>query len=272
MLRLLGIFHKRETLTRAMQDDDLRSASESIRRISGVSTPMSTPPSDALFNILHLENYEDSGPLNELHRPTDLGDIYERVGGRKYILILPPCDIMVRTKGGYRGSDSDLIKEGILAEIVDALPKGGLAWKLDYFLNRQSMFVDFKKAFSAKLLYLDLCVFNSDGSAKFKIQDPPAKLLIPAWMKRHQAVAKHLGKIVESYQYINPTGPQKDRINKLLTQADSESNLVGTINPDEGSIAMNFKRVARLLTPRSTALLKAYGEFLNRDAFDHSFI
>ncbi len=272
MIRLLGIFHNRETRTQAMQDDGLRSASEEIRRISGVSTPMSTPPSAALFNIQHLENYEDGGPLNELHRPTDLGDIYARVGGRKYILILPPCDIMVRTKGGCRGSDSDLIKEGILAEIVDALPKGGLAWELEHFVHGQSMFVDFKKAFSAKLFYLDLCVFNADGSAKFKIQDSPAKLLIPAWMKRHEFVAKQLLNIIESYRHINPTGPQKDRINKLLTRADSEMTLVGDIKPDEGSIVMNFRRIARLLTPRSTALLKAYGEFLNRDAFDHSFI
>ena len=181
MLRLLGIFQHKETRTRAIRDTSIRSASENIRRISGVSTPMSTQPSSAILDILHLENYEDAGPLNELHRPTELGDIYERNGGRRYILIVPQCDLMVRTKSGHRGSDSDTVKEGILAEIAEKEPRIGLGWKLEYFDPARRTFVGFKTAFSVKLLCLDLCVFNPDGSARFNLNDPVPNLLIPAW-------------------------------------------------------------------------------------------
>jgi hypothetical protein len=180
---------------------------------------------------------------------------------------------MVRTKAGFRGTDSDTIKEGIVAEIVDVAPKvPGLGWKLDYYLPEKTMYVDFKKTFSVKLICLDLCVFNSDGSAQFKIEAQPPHLLIPAWVKRHAVVAKQLQQILKIYQYIDPAGKQKSEFNRLLTKANNEMTFVGTVNPTEGSINMNFKRVGRLLTPRSTGLLKAYGEFLNRDAFDLSFI
>lgn len=273
LIRLLGIFHRSQTREKAISNEDLRTATENIRRISGVSTPITTPPGSALWQILHLENYEDEGPLNELHRPTDLGDIYERAGGRRYILIVPQCDLMVRTKAGFRGVDSDTIKEGIVAELVDVAPKvPSLGWKLDYYLPERTMYADFKKTFSVKLLCLDLCVFNSDGSAQFRIGAQPPNLLIPAWVKRHSVVAKQLQQILKTYQYIDPAGKQKGEFNRLLTKANNEMTFVGTVNPTESSINMNFKRVGRLLTPRSTGLLKAYGEFLNRDAFDHSFI
>lgn len=272
MIRLLGIFQDGETRTQAIRDKDLRSASENIRRISGVSTPISTPPSSALWSILHQENYEDAGHLNELHTPTDLGDIYEREGGRKYILMVPQCDLMVRTKGGYRGSDSDTIKEGTLAQIVEGEPKNRLGWKLEYYDSGRAMFVDFKKAFSVRLACLDLCVFNPDGAAKFNLKDPIPLLMIPAWIKRHKVIAKQLEQIFSTYRYIAPSGKQKGEISRHLTKADPEMTLWGTIDPDAGSIVMNFKRVGRLLPQRSVALLKAYGEFLNRDAFDHPFI
>lgn len=97
-------------------------------------------------------------------------------------------------------------------------------------------------------------------------------LLIPAWVKRHAVIAKQLQQILKTYEYVDPAGKQKGEFNRLLTKANNEMTFWGTVNPTQGSIDMNFKRVGRLLTPRSTGLLKAYGEFLNRDAFDHSFI
>jgi hypothetical protein len=221
---------------------------------------------------MHLENYEDASPLNELHRPTDLGDIYEREGGRRYILIVPQCDLMVRTRGGYRGSDSDTVKEGILAPIEEGEPKKDLEWRLEYYDSGRAWFVNFKKVFSVKLLCLDLCVFNADGSAKFNPANPIPQLLIPAWTKRHAVITKQLGQIIDTYRYIDPSGKQKSEINRHLTKANIEMTLTGTIDPEARAIVMNFKRVARLLPPRSLALMKAYGEFLNRDAFEHPFI
>jgi hypothetical protein len=272
MLRLMGIFQQKETRTQAIRDATIRSASESIRRISGISTPISSPPSSALWEILHLENYEDDGLLNELHKPTDLGDIYERQGGRRYILIVPQCDLMVRTKGGFRGSDSDTVKEGVLAEVVEGEPKKSLGWKLEFYDSTRSVFVDFKRTFSAKLFCLDLCALNSDGSAKFHLDDPLPPLLTPAWAKRQKVIKKQLEQMIGTYRYINPSAKQKGEVSRHMTKASNEMTLTGVLDPDAGSIVMNFKRVGRLLPPRSTALLKAYGEFLNRDAFEHPFI
>jgi len=96
--------------------------------------------------------------------------------------------------------------------------------------------------------------------------------LTPAWAKRQKVIKKQLEQMIGTYRYINPSAKQKGEVSRHMTKASNEMTLTGVLDPDAGSIVMNFKRVGRLLPPRSTALLKAYGEFLNRDAFEHPFI
>ena len=61
-------------------------------------------------------------------------------------------------------------------------------------------------------------------------------------------IAKQLGQIIgTTYRHIDPSWKQKSEINRHLTKANNEMTLTGNINPDAGSILMNFKRVGRLL-------------------------
>jgi len=140
---------------RALPDATLRKASSEIRRISGMATPSKLKASTDLFKVQHVENYEDADQLNQLHRPTELGDIYEDTHTRRrYILIAPQCDLMVRTRLGFRGKEYDVLKEAVLAQIVGEKPGDGLGWKLDIY-SEDDQFVDFKKTFVTRFISLE---------------------------------------------------------------------------------------------------------------------
>jgi hypothetical protein len=271
LFRLLGIFHRRENRHRALKDADLRKASAEVRRISGIAIPSISKPSGELHEVQHLENYEEADQINHVHRPTDLGDIYEKDGGRRYILIAPQCDLMVRTRAGFRGSDADLLREVVLAEIVTKRPPAAMGWELEFYSESRPFFVDFKKTFTTKLRHLDFCVFNENGNAAFSLKDKPSSLLIPAWEKRYIVVRSEVEQMLRAYDRIKPLPNQKDEISRLLTRSSNESLFSGSIDMDSETVKYNFKRVSRLLPPRAGALIGAYAQFLARDAFEHSF-
>lgn len=272
LFRLMAIYHRSEMRDKAITDKEIQARASTIRSISGIDTgPSLWKASSAVWNVQHLENYEPSPQLNGLHRPTDLGDIYEKTGGKRYILIAPQCDLMVRTSSGCRGADSDLAKEGVLAQIVDEEPRPGLGWKLEFYAEGREAWVDFKRTFATWLSHLDFCVFNPEGKAELAVGSTPSELLIPAWAKRHAIAVKYIEDLLRTYVRINPCGAQKGDVNRLLTRSNNECIFFGNIDTGARSVTLNFKRVSRLLPPRSTALVKAYAEFLNRDAFEHTF-
>ena len=86
-----------------------------------------------------------------------------------------------------------------------------------------------------------------------------------------QDVTAELKKLLDLYARINPDQKQKDAVARLIARADGDGVFTGTLSPTDQTIKLNFKRIARLLAPRSLAMVKAYGEFLNRDAFEHPF-
>jgi hypothetical protein len=269
LFRIFSVFQTRESRKKALASDALRTQSADLRRISALDTPDDSPETGAVWEINRLENYEEANVLNELHRPIDVGDVFQK-GSKKYILIGPPCDLMVRA-GGWRGTTSDLVKEVILAEVTSRPPALGVGWKVDFFDNGHATFVDFKKTFSAKLACLDLCVFNADGTAKLSTNSTPPVLLIPTWEKRHGVLVDQLRGMITQYNRISPQASQRQDVERLLTRGDSAGVLGGKIEIGTETLTMNFKRVCRLLPPRSTALVKAYGAFLNRDAFEHPY-
>lgn len=271
LIRIFGIVLRSSTKEAALESQVLREASAYIRSVSGVATPALDEAKGAVWKFNRSENYEEGPQLNKLHRPTDLGDVYEKSNGKCYVLIAPPCDLMVRTERGFRGRDADSVKEVTLAELTDLEPPPGLGWKMDFFLQDKVTYVHFKKTVVTRLSCLDLCVYNEAGEATFSLDDKPSPLLIPAWEKRHALSKKELEKLLALYARINPEPRQKDDVSRLIARADGGGVFAGNLSPESRSLTLNLKRIGRLLAPRSTALVRAYAEFLHRDAFDHSF-
>jgi hypothetical protein len=274
LLRLFALYHRIETRKNAMGDAELYRLSNEIRKVSVVvDSDSKSLPSHKIWGIERLEIFEDGKFLNELHRPIDLGDIFVFGSGKKtktYILIAPPCDLMVRSKRGLRGTDSETIKEAVLAELRQH-GRPGASWELDHYKRGQRWFVDFKNTRTVKLWALDLCVFNVDGSAQFEIGRPAPPSLVPAWRERYDFISDIAAKIMQNYREFAPSEAQKPFLERHLTTISNELLVTGSVDVESGRITYPFRRIERLLAPRATALITAYAQFLTRAAYEHPF-
>jgi len=197
LFRIFSIFHRTQTRKIALHDPQLNELSSKIRPLSGIPTPSPSAPSHRIWEIQHEENFDSAELVNNLHRPTDLGDIYEIGTGRQFILLAPRCDLMVRGDSGHRGKLSDMLKEVFLAVIIET-PREGASWKLEFFDQGREQYIDFKKGIVVSLYALDLCVFNEDGIAKFGLKSGPPSFLIPAWQTRFEMIRKMCAKTIKS--------------------------------------------------------------------------
>lgn len=268
LFRIFYLFHRSETRKQALLSGELHSLAGEVRELSQIATPSEAAPSHKIFAIQHSEIYESADYLNPLRRPTELGDIYEKDGGKRYILIAAPCDLMVRNTMGMRGENEDLLREAALAEITTKNKKGR-TWKLDFYDEGTDYYVDLKKITFVKLWALDMCVFNDAGQAIFSLKDNLPKYLIHAWKLRFGIVTKFVKEMLSQYERIKPTDAQRDDVVRLLTRISNEKLFTGKIDPEAQTLSFGFRRVARLRDSRSIALLSAYTSFLSRDAFEH---
>ena len=154
LLRVFALFHRKQTRKLSLSNDDLHKIASEVRRVSTVDTTSEKQPPHRIWPIQHLELYDDAQYVNSLHLPISLGDIFRKEGGKEYILIAPPCDLMVRNTGNRAES----IKEGILTPIVTGIKdeRKPVCWEMGYYLQGSTYYADLKGAFSVKLSGLDL--------------------------------------------------------------------------------------------------------------------
>jgi hypothetical protein len=266
LLRVFALFHRKNARKLAIANAELHSVSNKIRKLSKIATDSVKAPEHRIWPIQRLEMYEDSAYINALHLPIELGDIFARNGGGLFVLIAPPCDLMVRSKG--RRLDS--MKEAILAEIIDDVSDERLnvTWELPQFDKTKKCYIDFKKTFSVKLSGLDLCVFNSDGTSSITIDQPMSDNLIPTWTTRYAVLQQELKPIIKKIETNWKTIAIRSNLLRSLG-IDHDGKFVPTVKSSTHTLEYNFKRLARLLSPRSNALLTSYGQFISRSAFDH---
>ena len=104
LLRVFGILMRREARSQLYQDADISTAVAEARRISAIPEDVAAAldeesASPEVLRIQRFESYESDDELNQFHVPIELGDIFERdSNGQRYILLVQPCDLMVRPK------------------------------------------------------------------------------------------------------------------------------------------------------------------------------
>ncbi len=310
LLRVFSLYHKVQTRKLALQNSEMHELARQMRRVSLIPANPIKQLNHNIWPIQHSEIYDEEDYVNSLHFPLDLGDIFEKKGGQKFILIAPPCDLMVRSTG----MRSDGIEYATLAPILeppaapttiqaanpdersrnpDNWPESGVDWELPYFDEADSYFVKFRMAINVRLFGLDLCVLNPDGKLTLSVDAKPNLLLIPSWAKRFDRLLSYVRKIIEDYRRSGPpkiqvedegtiTEAQKHqqkagRATQALILAerarlDSGRTFTPTVQTGPDRLSYNLKRVARLTQPRASALLAAYARFLTRPAFDHDLL
>jgi hypothetical protein len=130
--------------------------------------------------------------------------------------------------------------------------------------------------------FLDLCVFNDDGSAAIHLDVEPSDMIRPSWKARYAILAKFFKDIASRVDLLSTAETDLPDVKELKAKLKSEftNDLLneglfkGAIVDQAGgrSISYNCRRVGRLSSARAFGLLMAYTSCLGRPAYDRDFV
>lgn len=287
MIRIYGILHRDGVKEVLIKEPGFKSFSNAVTAVKSIADTYRALPTEVharLLKLRHEELYEAGTLINSHHDPLRNGDIFQ-VGDNPtniFVLIAPPCDLMVRSNG--KRSREDNFKIAVIAP-VDIVPladkapheRPGQTFTLPHILKsgEHAGIVKFSQATTANLPIFDLVVLNKEGESKI---DPAAissaNYIFPtrSWEARAKKVlAKYFNKIATSIEDARKS--HNDEIAELLSEAmiprpaQSDSlRKFGTYS--NKSFAYQIKRIGWVRDPLAGMLLAAFSRFLARDAHD----
>jgi hypothetical protein len=286
LFRLHNLFQRIEAREQANRSRKLRALAEQIRSVSDVPTDANSDEkrTDA-WKIQRLELYENPEFINRSFLPIELGDIFEKTEGNKakkprYILLAQPCDLMVRSKTGTRKKTMSRV---VLARIGTSRPTitEDAYYELRYFdaENGESGYVNFTDTYLVSLDALDLCAFNTEGTAKIKAMDQ-SKNLVLAWRKHHgvllevyKQLIKNRNQIEQSISSFNLGKKPEEQMSGVFVESlnpEFSTPPLFTLEIDHGAKSVTFdcRRVGRFEPNHSAAMWTKFCNFTSRAAFD----
>ena len=279
LFRVFGILMRREARDRLYQDPEIQMAFADARRISAIPEEVADAlgeekPSHEALRIQRFETYESNETLNRFCFPLELGDIFETLAGRQYILLTQPCDLMVR-KNGKRNYDTKFGRTGAFVELVvvhDETEGTKESWKEVPFYDPDtgaSGYVDFAKVHQVQLAVLDLCALREDAVAAIKIDAACPERLSEPWKKRYERLQRLFAAALDRYEELGKKQVE-DQLKSLALPVPS-ATIALAANVSGKTVEYDLKRVMRLRQPWSGVLLSAFAQYQARAAFEHPF-
>ena len=270
LVRLYGLAEIRDTTQRLRADDQVHELAGRIRQMVDAGEQDWAEDQRGVTRIRELQRLEtlqDADPVNQVHLPLELGDIFERIeGGKRFVLLGPPCDLIVRSEGQRRRNTNT----GVLVEIRSVEgASGDEELRLPFFeLDAGKIFVaDLKRTEVVPLEVLDLCVFRSDGECSFSCDAAAPPRLLPSWEARYGRLKERFTKAME----VLKAEAVDSAVSRSLLNDLSPLGITGpfkiTLQPD--GLRFGFRRVGRLRPHYANALLTRFANYLSRDAFAH---
>lgn len=277
-----GVFDEIVAATKT-KDSNFFPALTALRSVSNVGIASEPAQIDPYIAALHQAEVFDSEIINRMHLPLSCGDLFQKtINGKPegpiYILLAPPCDLMVRTDSADRNAKEGtfvLLREkpredaNVGEKRADEKPMEENASAEQraikkYDITKQNgnvLFADFHQPFTVNLSVLDYCVWNPSGEVKFNRKNPPraSGMLLEGWIKRLQELSKEVsGAFSQEYRALCFVGGPAE-----FRERD---------DPQNGEISFPLKRIARLRSPYAEAVFNEYLASLGRPAFDHSLV
>ncbi|HYE18501.1 MAG TPA: hypothetical protein VEA69_08655 [Tepidisphaeraceae bacterium] len=278
VLRILALYTQREARKLLKANVALEEKASRIRSVVDIVYRPTDAPTSSSRRIMRLENYEDGEFLRDHHIPLDLGDIFQtRSGVDEFVVLAQPCDIMCRNEQTGKRPEEVLVAPIIKRVAKDkSLDKAPAYWKLDSYSTDgvTEAYADFHGVRSIPVLALDLAVFDSYGTATFRLGQNCPSNVIPAWKLRYAAVAEEVGRILKRYEGSGGAEPDKAQGEAVRLIADALTTSVrgfatGSIDLTTRTLSYDLERISRLKAPRAASLLRAYTAYVARDGNDH---
>jgi hypothetical protein len=280
--RLYSHFQRRAFYSVAYANTNLQAIISKIRLVSNIPVkPISFPVPSKSWEIQHNELYENSDYLNKNHLPIELGDIFEKTDSaspKKYILLAQSCDLMIRGNGCRARKENrfTLLEMKISNE---KQYKTMFEEEVAYFgdTSEQKWFVKFKDVHFVKDYILDLCIYNSDGIAKFESTVNVKENIRPSLINRYSTIEEQIKDKVKKGEILIK------KISRDLENKNVSSELMGILFRDDlfrgkyeennngYAVVYNCKRIGRLDRARATGLLMSYTSTMQRPAYEMDF-
>jgi hypothetical protein len=282
--RIYNSHQRRKALELAYQDISLKKITNDLRTISNIpAEPISVFFPRKIWELQHDELYETPNYLNINHLPLELGDIFEQKRGgnsKRYILLTQPCDLMIREKG-YRTPE---VERFPIIEIIpsnEKQEKSQYEEEIPYFdVNQDNKWnIKFKRVRFVRSIILDLCTFNDDGIAKYKLNSTMPEGMRLSMQERYKIKAKIMNKEMQK---------RKETIEKIKINESVDMDTVNEIRyniitdklkddfisydltelENTDTLLYDLKRIGRLDYEKSTDLLMKYASIIERPALD----
>lgn len=282
LFRLFDLFRYNAFRTKALANEQRTSIYDSIQRVRSIHNIRTIesphqPPSIEVYEIRHIELFDEAPLLNQAHQPLDLGDIFKVGSDQYYILLTQPCDLMIRDDSSSQSNRkkqlANLVRIRTLEKNEDA-PSEISSFRLDHFEPGKRTFVKFSSPLQISLNVLDLSVFNANG--KCRISLPESKNLSYStlhnpWRERFERLENYYHTAQRNFtngSYHKASDYQKKALRYLLCCSNKDISLHYDEN---GVFEFDICRVARLRNPLSVHLLGAYYSYLSRNPQEHDF-
>lgn len=294
LIRLFQIFQW-DGIRQLMLDSEIsrafNEAVEVARPISAVSTEQNEISHPwKVRRVRRNELYEDVHLTR--HSPLQTGDLFElRIDGeshRKFILLAQPCDLMVR-KDGTRSCDDGIVP---LVPIDDKITyKSATREKSSYWRTRAPMYYFHPDSDDVAILaftatcwvsidILDLAVLDEEGVCRLKLdEEVPLPLQLPSGWRIHierllekfVAHRARLDKLLGSLEAIGDESVRKTLWQSVMPKPSLTDCGFPREPYSNGIFDFGLRRVARYRRPGADKLLKAYTQYLSRDAEEPDF-
>ena len=225
--------------------------------------------SSVAVSVFHEEIYDTAEHVNGLHLPIELGDLFERSDGKRFVVVAQPCDLMVRKKG-VRIPDLThmLVAEIAAGEVSDRTEFA--SFELPYY-NLDSgaiAFVKLGRPWTVRAIVLDACALNDDGRARLNLEADMPLALLPNWRARRDELHKVAKGLLTRVAKV-PANAGDDTREAVGGSFKRDPFSLTELDPEAKIIAWDCTRVGRVRELYSRALLARFSQYFARDAYLH---
>jgi hypothetical protein len=220
-------------------------------------------------SVFHKDIYDTAEHVNGLHLPIELGDLFERGNGKRFVVVAQPCDLMVREKGIRMPELSHML----LAEIADGEASDRTqfaSFELPYYNldSGTSAFVKLGRPWTVRAMVLDACVLNDDGRARLSLDAEMPLALLPHWRTRREELHKVASGLLTKAANL-PSNSAEDLRLAVGGSFKRDPFVLIELDQDTKTVAWDCTRVGRVRELYARALLARFSQYFARDAYLH---
>jgi hypothetical protein len=256
----------------------------SLRAVSLGSEPPKAHPH--LEEFRRMEVWESSELINRSYTPLACGDIFElddyecgtAQGRKQFVMLGQPCDISIRALEDRDQEFAIFVPLVVKASIPKTGEENAKLRPLQFTLNGEQLFCDFREAASVRLSILDLAALRDDGRVRFDSDQTDSDALLAGMRKvipkRVQAAKKALedwNVMSDSFQLCFRSSSPFSVIARAVVKNKETKTIGATKVKLPKRVTWSLKRTGRIRMPYAAAMLRDYLSLQGRDAFDLDF-